>query len=393
LKPVTTLILRTPILLLAIGIILPSLSYSQCSGALKSISYNTTINGTGNDYHSIIMPQFDPGKGTLVAVKISSVISLQYAFQLENKSASAASYTVGVGRNDYIGSTVLSSPLTNMNNILKSYGPYSLAASNGVTGSGPDYISVSQLDVLNNYCDISDSTTSGITNFLGTGNVEFDYYTTTYYNLAGNYSFNYNASDAISFSVSYYYCEAVKLKSDITSFDANYQSDNTINLSWQTANEQSGRVYTIQKSSDGINFEDAGSLKSNIDTSAADYSYQYNITTDDKNQIYFRLKVVDASNNVSYSEIRSVDLSKSPNPISLYPNPSNSFINIVFDHSINNWQIDIFTASGQLLQRNYFANTNAAHINFINNLAPGVYFIRAINQDLKKNYVLSFMTQ
>jgi len=210
---------------------------------------------------------------------------------------------------------------------------------------------------------------------------------------AGNYSFNYTVSDAINFSVSYYYCNTVVLKSDITSFDAKYQSDNTINLSWQTANEQPGRIYTIQKSSDGINFEEAGDVKSSIDTSAVDYSYQYNPTASDKNEIYFRLKVVDASNNISYSEIRSVDLSKSLNPISLYPNPSNSFINIVFDHSINNWQIDIFTASGQLLQRNYFANTSSAHISFINNLAPGVYFIHALNQDLKKNYVLSFMTQ
>ena len=392
-KPVTTLFLRTPILLIAIGIVLPSLSYSQCGGVLKSISYNTTINGTGNDYHSIVMPQFDPGKGTLVAVKISSVISLQYAFQLENKSASAASYTLGVGRNDYIGSTVLSSPLTNMNNILKSYGPYSLAASDGVTGSGPDFISVPQFTVLNSYSDISDSITSGVANFLGTGNVEFDYYTTTYYNLAGNYSFNYTASDAINFSISYYYCNTVVLKSDITSFDAKYQSDNTINLSWQTANEQPGRIYTVQKSSDGINFVETGDIKSSIDSSAAEYSYKYNITASDKNQIYFRLKVVDANNNISYSEIRSVDLGNSLNPVSLYPNPANSFINIVFDHSINNWQIDIFTASGQLLQRNYFANTNSAHISFINNLAPGVYFIHALNQDLKKSYVLSFMTQ
>jgi len=287
----------------------------------------------------------------------------------------------------------LSSPLLNMNNILQNYGPYSLAASNGISGSGPDYISVPQFTILNSYNDINDSITSGVANFLGTGTVGFDYYTTTYYNIPGNYTFNYTASDAISFSVSYYYCNTAVLNSDVIFFNAKYQSDNTIDLSWQTENEQTGRIYTVQKGSDGINFEETADIKSINDTASADYLYHYNITAKDKNEIYFRLKIVDENNNIHYSEIRSVDLNKFPNGISLYPNPSNSFINIVFDHSVNNWQIDIFTASGELLQRNYFANTNSAHISFINKLAPGVYFIHAINQDLKKNYVLSFMTQ
>ena len=141
-KAVKTLIFSTCIVLCATGIILPAFSYAQCTGALRSVSYNVVTPGTGNDAHSFNIPQFDPSKGTLVAVKISSVISLQYAFCLENKDHSATNYTVGIGRNDFISTSALSSPVSNMGHILQNYGPYALAASDGVTGSGPDYISV-----------------------------------------------------------------------------------------------------------------------------------------------------------------------------------------------------------------------------------------------------------
>jgi hypothetical protein len=380
------------IALIAAGISFPGSGYTQCS-VLKSISYNSTIAGTGNQSHSINIPQFDPSKGTLVAVKITSVISLQYGFQLENNNHAATSYSVTVGRNDYIGSTALSSPLTNMNQIKQTYGPYALAASDGVAGSGPDFIAVPSFSVLNNFTDISDSLTGGIGNFLGTGTVNFSYYTTTYNNITGNYTFTPTSSDVINFSVSYYYCNTTVLNSNIVYFDAKYLGDNSVNILWQTANEQPGRIYNVEKSNDGAGFDELGNVNSNQDSATANYQYNYKVTSKDGSKIYFRLKIVDTNNSVQYSDIISVSLSSIATQLSLYPNPSNSFINVVFDHPVNNWQIGIFTADGAPLQTSYFANTNLAHIGFINKLAPGVYFIRAFNKDLNKNYVLSFMVQ
>jgi hypothetical protein len=391
-KAVKTLIFRTCIALLATGIFLPSSSHAQCSGVLKSISYNVITPGTGNDAHSFNVPQFDASKGTLVAVKISSVLSLQYAFQLENNNHSATNYIVSVGRNDFISTTALSSPISNMGHILQNYGPYSLAASDGVAGSGPDHISVAPFSVLNNFSDVSDSVTNGIANFIGTGNVEFDYFTTTYYNVPGNYTFTSVATDTINFTVSYYYCSIPALTSSLINFDAQLQKSNKIDLSWKTANEQANRTYNVQKSGDGINFDGVTDVRSNQDT-VADYFYDYSLNNNDKNKVYFRLKIVDENNNSSYSDIRAVNLAEVQNEISLYPNPSNSFINVVFNHTLNNLQIDILSPGGESLQKYNFTNTNSAHINFINWLPPGVYFLHAYDADQKKNYVLSFMTQ
>jgi hypothetical protein len=391
-KALKTLCIHACIALFATGIFLPAFSYAQCSGALQSIRYNLVIPGTGNDTHSINIPQFDASKGNLVAVKISSVISLQYGFQLENNNHSATNYTVGIGRNDYISSSALSSPLTNMGNILQNYGPYTLGASDGVSGSGPDFISVPQFAVLNNYTDITDSITNGIASFIGNGNIEFDYFTTTYYKLPGNYTFNFSANDTINFTVTYYYCNIPVISSNLIEFDAKLQKDNAINISWQTANDQTNRIYNIERSSDGTNFNEVTNVKSIADT-VADYFYDYNLNSNDKNKVYFRLKIVDQNNNTTYSTIREVDLAEQQNAISLYPNPSHSFINVLFNHTLDNLQIDVLSSTGESIQKFHCTNTSSVHIDFINSLPPGVYFIHAYDFDLKKNYVLSFMTQ
>ncbi|HLY71717.1 MAG TPA: choice-of-anchor E domain-containing protein [Puia sp.] len=391
-KAVRTLLIHPCIAFLSAAVLFPVVSHSQCSGTLKSISYNAVVSGTGNNLHVIDIPQFDPSKGTLVAVKITSVITLQYAFQLENNNNTASSYLVGIGRNDHIASSALSSPLNNMGNILLNYGPYLLAASNGIAGSGPDFISVPQFNVLNNYSDISDSVISDISNFLGTENIEFDYSATTYYKASGNYSFGFTASDTINFTVSYYYCSIPVITSSLVDFDAKLQKDNAINISWQTANDQINRTYNIERSSDGASFDEVTNVKSIADT-VADYFYDYNLNPTDKNKVYFRLKIVDQNNNTSYSTIREVDLAEQQNTISLYPNPSHSFINVLFNRTLNNFQIDVLSSTGQSIQKFHCSNTSSAHIDFINSLPPGVYFIHAYDFDMKKNYVLSFMTQ
>jgi len=391
-KTLKTLTLCTCIILATAGFIFPESSFSQCNGVIKSVSYSTVLTGTGNDEHVFLLPQFDPSKGTLVAVKISNIITLDYSFQLENNSHSAVSYTLGVGRNDWVGCSALSSPLTNASNVID-FGPYALAASDGVTGSGPDFISVPPFNVLNNYADITDSITSGMNGFMGTGNVSFDYFTTTFYQLSGNYNFNQTPVDTMNFKISYYYCSVTVIASSIMDFQAALQKDNDINLSWQIANEHLGRVYATEKSADGVNFTSFGTVKSSVDTTVASYAYPYTLTSSDKNRVYFRLRITDENNNISYSGVSKVDLGEQSAQLSLYPNPAHDYINILFPRTVNNIAVDLLSSSGETIQRYAFKNTNMPRINAISQLAPGVYFIHVYDLDQHKSYVLPLMTQ
>ena len=58
-----------------------------------------------------------------------------------------------------------------------------------------------------------------------------------------------------------------------------------------------------KRGSDGINFDEVTNVRSNEDT-VADYFYDYSLNTNDKNKIYFRLKIIDENNNTDYSDIR-----------------------------------------------------------------------------------------
>ena len=367
-------------------------SFAQCSSSLKSISYNTVLKGTGNNSWGFLLPQFNPLQGTLIAVNISATISVRYAFTLENNANSTVAYNVNVERHDSINSSNLSSPISNL--IFKNYGPYNLNATDGTNGSGLDYTNQGPITLLSNYI-INDSIVNNVVPFLGTGNAMFVYNPATTATVSGstNYSFNATANDTIHFLLTYYYCNAVVLQTTITDFFASKQNNETIKLSWTTQNELANRMYTVQKSDDGINFSEVNNIRSIDENVSANYSSNYSISANDKNRIYFRLKIVDENGDINYSEIRIVELDKSDQKISLYPNPSNTFVNIVFSNSIGNLQTDIFAANGQLLQRNYFANANSVHINFRNKLASGVYFIKVFDVQSQKNYVISFVVE
>ncbi|HLY71716.1 MAG TPA: choice-of-anchor E domain-containing protein [Puia sp.] len=381
-------------LVLAFFALMPAslLLHAQCSATLKNVTYSTVLHGTGNNSWGFVIPQFNPSQGTLVAVTIKATISLGYGFSLENNSASSGLYDVSVKRRDSISGSDLFSPLYHVSS--HDFGSFDLNASDGVSGSGSDYASQGKTMLLNNYV-MSDSIISDVVPFIGTGNAVFNYNPATIAAVSGgaSYSFTSSANDTMHFLLTYYYCNEVLLSTNITGFMASKQNDKTIQLSWTTLNELPNRVYDIQKSEDGIHFDETDSISSRVEKTSSAYSDNYMISANDLNRIYFRLKITDEDGTVNYSEIRMVDLGEGNRGIYLYPNPSNGFINILFDGMPGDWQTDIFAGNGQLIQRNHFAGVNAAHINLIRKPASGLYFLHALDAHSQKNYVTSFAIQ
>jgi hypothetical protein len=90
-----------------------------------------------------------------------------------------------------------------------------------------------------------------------------------------------------------------------------------------------------------------------------------------------------------YSEIRTVDLNEN-HQLAVFPNPARSFINVAFSHTGAEWQLDIFSASGVLLQSNTFFNAASAHVEFQRKLAAGIYFVRETDLKTMEKHVTSF---
>ncbi len=363
--------------------IFPISSNAQCVGSLQTLSYDTLVHGTGNDPHTFTLSKFDPAIGTLSEVKISSVVSVNYGFSLTNTDNSAVSFSVGVGRKDNVQSTVLSSPYNNT--IIANIGTFLLQPN--------ETISEAPTTVINRY-DNDLSASSDIINFVGNDGIDFNYAPRTYASHSGTSGYIYSgtADDTIHFSVTYVFCNGIILAQDLTNFSALKQNDETVRLDWSSSLEQQGRTYEIQKSADAIHFSPVGSVASNLNQ-AGGYLFDYATAGNEKIKLWFRLKINDASGVTKYSTVKMVDMTtKSRSGIFLYPNPSDQFVNIVFNQP-KNYQVDIYASNGVLLQRENYNNVNTAHVNFNHPLPAGTYFARITEQQTLKNNTLAFVVK
>ena len=392
-RPFRILTLVEGLCLCCMVLIIPVGAKAQCTPATSlSITRDTVFTGTGNDYFNPLIPQFDPSLGDLSAVVVKSTVSIGYGFQVENAGSIAKTINIGIARNDYIGNSALPNSYL-ANSIQKNYGPYTLAASNGIPNSGPDYTTQGPFSFLSNYTVINDSIVTGVSPSLGDGTMSFDYYPTTYSIVPSGLTYTFNANDTMHFSVTYYYCSATVLAMGITDFTAILEGNTIVQLAWTVSDEISGGTYEIEKSTDGVHFTDIASLPTAPGAGDSHYSYPYAVGKQ-SGALYFRLKVLGPKENISYSEIRKVDLGNGASGgLYLYPNPSGEFLNVIFNQPGGNWQVDIMAVSGALVQRNYYLNSNTVHIDFQHPLAAGVYFLRATDQQTRDSRISSFVVK
>ncbi len=373
---------------------MPAPSFGQCTSTLNTETFQTVLGGTGNNSWGFAFPQFNPTLGTLVAVDIKVHISVNYAFQLENQAGVPTSYGLSVERRDSISNSAFVSPITHAQT--SSFGPFSLAASDGTPGSGPDYTSQPTTALLSAY-PIHDSIVGSVAGFIGLGYSIFYCNPSTISTVSGgtNYSLSDNVSDTMHFTMTYYYCNTSILASSLTDFSATRENAGTVQLLWQTVNEQTGNSYQVEESADGNLFHEVATENAEVGADqTGHYQYQYGLEGSDHGNIYFRLRETSRQGTVHYSEIRMVELGEgTAATLSVYPNPSSQFINLLFGGHRSNWQVEIYAAHGALVQRNYVAGASRAFIPFKQKLAAGVYFIRALDEQTRQNQVTTFVVE
>lgn len=369
-------------------------SQAQCDAAHTStLSYDTTVNALGNSIYSFTFPQFNPTLGTLIDVKINTKVTLIYNFRLENGEINpVTNYRVKVFRDDEISSSALEAPL--VNSYQKQYGFYSLAGTDGVPNSGPDYTQQGPLYVLNQK-DIN-YTLSNTADFFGSGAVTFDYTTSTYSAAQGsiNNSFDGSAQDAVKFNITYTYCPQIILAADITSFKASKVNDAVIDIKWITQNEKNNRNYELQKSTDGKTFRGVAQFAATA-AQTGSYSYSYAVQPTDNKTIIFRVKQVDGSGTARYSAVNAIKLSnKTGSQPVIYPNPAKGAANLLFSNTKrSNWEVSIYTVSGQLLKRYNFNNALTGKINTTQEIEKGVYMVRSLNKTTQEHFVQQLLIQ
>lgn len=381
--------------ILPVILLLAFKSQAQCDAAhTNTLSYDTTVNASGNSLYSFTFPQFDPTLGTLLDVKINTKVTLVYNFTLENGEINpVANYRVKVFRDDEISSSALRTPL--INSYQKQYGYFSLAGTDGIPNSGPDFTQQGPLYVMNqqniNY------TLSNTADFFGTGAVTFDYITSTYSAAQGsiNNTFDGSAQDVVKFNITYTYCPQIILAADITSFKASKVNDAVIDIKWITQNEKNNRNYELQKSTDGKTFRGVAQFAATA-AQTGSYSYSYAVQPTDNNKtVLFRIKQVEESGTARFSAVNAIKLSsKTASQPIIYPNPAKGATNLLFSNSKrSNWEVSVYTVSGQLLKHYNFTNALTGKINTTQEFEKGIYMVKSLNKTTQEQFVQQLLIQ
>lgn len=148
-------------------------------------------------------------------------------------------------------------------------------------------------------------------------------------------------------------------------------------LEWNTHKEDRGDYFILEKSTDGSRFIPIGTIAANGKPSVYTYWDDEPIVGNN----YYRLKMLDASENISYSNVASVRVAATESTqfyVEAYPNPIQDMLHIRISGTLQgNAQILITDVAGKLIQ-SIPMKENQIEVD-MRNLSSGVYLIKYVD--------------
>ena len=321
--------------ILIILILSAQFSSAQCLNGFEPTgkSFDTTVaTGSGNYETILTFPKFHPDSGMVTCVKLIMTITGVARLDIENRVNAPTSYNANYTRRDTISGPGLTTPLTQSVN--NNYGPFNLAANDGVNYSGPDFVTVGPDTVLNGASVVTTITDVNVIadHFYGLDSVDYRYAIKAGATLtgSGDYLFSPSTSGFVNYRLEYCYCPPTVLPMGLLDFQVNKKGDNTAALNWNAETDNNDFHYEIQVSRDGRNFKPAGVVqkKSGINPT---YTFQYDRQKHETGQLYFRVQQRYHNGVAKFTAVQSVNFENTLlNKISLYPNPSSGNVGIKF---------------------------------------------------------------
>lgn len=172
----------------------------------------------------------------------------------------------------------------------------------------------------------------------------------------------------------------------LISFEATKQKTNTL-LRWETATEENNDYFEVQRSSDGLTFLTVARKKGTGNSlKKSTYSFTDENASTNGKTLYYRLKQVDFSGAVVFSEIREVIFEK-VNRIGVlaFPNPFSDDLHITgIETTSDNVKIQLIDLQGRtLISDTYVLDSGQVPLSIkgSNLLENGLYLIYVITAD------------
>lgn len=166
--------------------------------------------------------------------------------------------------------------------------------------------------------------------------------------------------------------EGAPLPVKLNDFTASLQNKSVL-LKWQTSSEENLAGFIIQRSVDATNFSSIGFVvargNSNIELSYSSIDWQpiHGIN-------YYRLKILDADGQFTYTKIISVKIDADMFTLKISPNPAKNILFVLVNGESGKSIFQITDASGRKLNEGIISLTNNTSFSIdINSLPKGIY--------------------
>ncbi|HXD76430.1 MAG TPA: T9SS type A sorting domain-containing protein [Puia sp.] len=162
---------------------------------------------------------------------------------------------------------------------------------------------------------------------------------------------------------------------------AELNANHTISLRWNTQMEMNFSHFTIQRSADGANWEDIGTVQAKGNSSVrVDYDYTDEQPLTGTN--YYRLALVNLDDTYTYSDVKVLQEARITK-VSFYPNPARDFVNVsIGGEKAGQVRVLLTSIGGQLMQEKTAAAGNGQVVSFpIRDLSAGMYVLSVVHAD------------
>jgi hypothetical protein len=171
----------------------------------------------------------------------------------------------------------------------------------------------------------------------------------------------------------------ILLNNGLMSFNARLNNANIVDLEWEVINRNTGAYFVIERSHDGVLFEELRILPAKVEAKKVDY-----YSTIDANPFagygYYRLMEVDGQGGKTYSTIKVIDNVVEVEGINVYPNPVKEELNVTFLNKGKGGLLILYNNLGQVVgePKSFLGNRTTLDVF---DLQTGVYLLQIKNKD------------
>jgi hypothetical protein len=164
----------------------------------------------------------------------------------------------------------------------------------------------------------------------------------------------------------------------IINFTVNYKAP-IANIKWDVANELQTHYYEVEMSLNGTDFEAVQKIGAkNVGSSS--YTFPHSLANQPSGTIYYRIKQVDKDNKTFYTQIITVKITKATIPLTVSPNPFQSFINIAYTSELKEMvSLAIYSSEGKMVaskRAEVVKGTNSIQFASLQTLPSGTYILQ-----------------